>query len=291
MVYWGKNSLYNNDSDIDSFTDYFEPVSDVSFDDIKPFQKECFPEYWQSRKLTDYARRTRWKTKSKQVHSIAGLYYLNRDEQLVVGGEFTTVKMLQPWVPANHRLHGMSVSELYRDLMTKYIRPKQHIQKRANSFVNREFSKQPFIAIHLRGTDKHQEKQSQDIATINQELITQIEELDKRLPIFVMTDDVRQIKAMQQRFGDRVRSVDVTRSDGDEQGVHHTANDKQKIAEEVIVDMLIASQSDTFFGCGFSYLACCVSAFRSEQQRTVLHPFDLTTRFYEIPYPSKFDIS
>jgi len=105
-----------------------------------------------------------------------------------------------------------------------------------------------------------------------------------------MTDDVRQIEAMQQRFGSRVRSVDVTRSDGDEEGVHHTANDKQKIAEEVIVDMLIAAQSETFFGYGFSYLACCVKAFRSKEQRTVLLPFDLTNRFYEIPHPGKFNI-
>jgi len=291
MVFWGKNSLYNDNSEKDCFTNYFDPISDINFNDIEPFQGDCFPEFWQNKSLADYIRRTRWRNKiNQQLYNITGLYYLNRPERLVVGGEFTSVKMLLPWVPQGNRLYGMSVPDIYRDLMAKYIRPQTYLQDRASRVVHEKFSGKPFIAIHLRGTDKQQEKQSNDIATINQQLIDQVDQLDKSLPIFVMTDDVRQINGMQDRFADRVYSVDVTRSDGDEFGVHHTASDKQKIAEEVIVDMLIASQSHYFFGCGFSYLACCVAAMCSEEVHISLLPFDVTTRFNNIPMPGCFGI-
>jgi len=291
MIFWGKNSLYNDQPERNCFTDYFEPISDLSFNDIEPFQQECYPTFWQQRPLDDYIRRTRWRNKiNQQNFSMTGLYYLNRPETLVVGGEFTSIKMLLPWVPKSHHMYGMSVAKIYRYLMMKYIRPQAHLKARANTFVDNAFSDKPFIAIHLRGTDKHQEKQSNDIKVINQTLIDQVDQLDKSLPIFVMTDDVRQISVMQNRFGSRVCSVDVTRSDGDELGVHHTASDKQKIAEEVIVDMLIASQSRYFYGCGFSYLACCVSAMRGNNVETTLLPFDVTNRFNDIPTQGTFGI-
>ena len=72
--------------------------------------------------------------------------------------------------------------------------------------------------------------------------------------------------------------------------MHHTASDKQKIAEEVIVDMLIAAQSHYFFGCGFSYLACCVAGLRTQESHTILQPFDVMTRFIDVPVPGKFGI-
>jgi len=291
MVYWGHNSLYNDHPQSDCFTDYFEPISNLTFNNIEPYHKDCYPKFWQERSLDDYIRRTRWRnTVNQQNYNMTGLYYLNREETLVVGGEFTSIKTLLPWIPNSHRFSSMSVADIYRDLINKYIRPKTYLQQRANQFVEQAFSEHAFIAIHLRGTDKKHEKQSNDIAEINRKLIEQVAELDQSLPIFVMTDDVRQISIMQQRFGERIQSVDVTRSDNDELGVHHTASDKQKIAQEVIVDMLIAAQSDYFFGCGFSYLACCVQALKTKESHTCLLPFDVMTRFNDIPIVGRFGI-
>ena len=95
---------------------------------------------------------------------------------------------------------------------------------------------------------------------------------------------------MRECFGQRVKSIDVTRSDEDELGVHHTASDKSKVAQEVIVDMCIAAQATYFLGCGYSYLACCVEVMRDETQSTVLEPFTSFTRFVDIPYQGKFGI-
>jgi len=291
IVYWGKNSLYNNHPDNDCFTDYFEGISQAALKEIEPFHKDCYPSFWQQRELTDHIRRTRWYDKTNQQNYLmSGLYYLNRDEPLVVGGEFTTIKTLLPWITKEHRFYGLSVHQIYRDLMAKYIKPKAFLQARVNDFINNGIQQKDYIAIHLRGTDKKQEKQSADIASINAELVEQLNKLEPSLPIFVMTDDVRQIELMRDRFGQRVKSIDVTRSDGDEQGVHHTAEDKSKIAQEVIVDMCIAAQATYFLGCGYSYLACCVEVMRGETQSTVLKPFTLFTRFVDIPHQGKFGI-
>ena len=67
----------------------------------------------------------------------------------------------------------------------------------------------------------------------------------------------REISKMKQRFGKRVHSVDITRADGDGQGVHDTASNKRKITEEVLVDIFIAKQSKHFF-C-MSFFSCSSS--------------------------------
>ena len=291
IIYWGNNSLYNDHPEKDCFTDYFEDVSRATLKQLDSLHKDCYPEYWRERELTDHLRRTRWRDKRNgQQYNMTGLYFLNRDEGLLVSGEFTTIKTLLPWIPKTHRLYGLSVTQIYSDLMKKYIKPKRFLQRVADDFVSKKINDGDFIGIHLRGTDKKQEKQSNDIESINNGLIEQVDKLDSSLLIFVMTDDIRQIKIMRERFGDRVKSIDVTRSDGDELGVHHTAQDKAKIAHEVIVDMLIAAQAKYFFGCGFSYLACCVEAMRGDSKITVLRPFDLMTRFTDVPTVGKFGI-
>ena len=291
IIYWGQNSLYNDDLSHDCFTNYFEDISSASMSDVRRFKSSCYPNFWQDRELSDFVRKTKWRdAKNKQLFKMTGLYYLKRDENLLVSGEFTTIKMLQPWIPKSHRLYGSSVEEIYRDLMHKYIRPKDFLKSQADDFIETAFSDKAYIALHLRGTDKGGEKQSADIDNINQGLIEEVSKLDQTMPIFVMTDDVRQIKKMKEIFGQRVKSIDVTRSDGNDFGVHHTAKNKSKIAYEVIVDMLVATQATYFYGCGFSYLACCVEAMRSESQFTLLQPFNVLSRFMDIPTVGRFGI-
>lgn len=291
VIYWGNNSLYNESPEQDCFTDYFDLVSTTSINALIPFQGEAFPTYWQSRPLTDFKRQTCWRNKvNGQQYKVTGLEYLGRRERLLISGEFTSIKMLLPWIGKQSDFYGLSVTQIYRRLMTKYIQPKKRLIDRSKDFVTEAFKEREFAAIHLRGTDKNKEKQSTDLALINQQLIAKLEQEHKLLPIFVMTDDVRQISVMKERFGERVFSVDVTRSETDDIGVHHSATNKQKIAEEVIVDMLIGAKATHFYGCGFSYLACCVAYLRTKEMQTTLLPYDVMTRFNDIPQSGQFGI-
>ena len=299
VIHWGVNSVYNSHPDSDCFSDYFNPISKLGIDDVVGIVPDVFPTIWQSRPLKDHIRRTRWRnTVNGQFYKIAGPYYLNRSEKLVVSGEFSTIKMLLPWMLDDFHYANMAktptaITDIYRDLIKRYLKPKKYLQNRADKFIQQSFkktkgSKKPaeFIAIHLRGTDKHREKQSNSLAEINAELINQVEQYEKQLPIFVMTDDSRQIETMKKRFGDRIHALDVTRSTDDDVGIHLTGKNKKKLAEEVIVDMLIAQKASHFFGCGFSYLACVISYMRASDDSSTLLPMDLMTRFMDIPVPN-----
>lgn len=288
VVYWGANSLYNDNPQQDCFTQYFEPISDLNIDDLTSFMPDVFPVHWQKRDLRDYIRRTRWRnTLNNQQYKIGGAYFFNRSEKVVVGGEYGSVGMLRPWLALKHRYAGVMVGDIYRDLVRRYIQPKQHFYDKANAFIQKKFGGQAFIAMHLRGTDKQNEKQSSSIANINRDLIQKVNNLTNDLPIFLMTDDLEQLKIMQGIFGKRLHSFNIDRSDNQSQGMHHTSKNKSQMTEGVLLDMLVASRSSHFYGCGLSYLACMVSYMQASKSSSTLLPFDVMTRFIDIPMPNK----
>jgi len=286
VVFWGKNSLYTDDPSKDCFREYFDPISSLGLDDLRLYMPDVYPAHWQKRDLSDYVRRTRWRnTINDQQYKIGGPYFINRPEKVVVGGEFSSVGMLRPWLAMHPRYSRTLVGDIYRDLIRQYIRPKQYLQDRANQFIKKQFSDQPYLAIHLRGTDKHREKQSNAISSINDDLINKLLSMPEEYPIFLMTDDTRQVSLMKTLFGSRLNYFNVSRTDNEMKGVHHLTTNKRKIAEEVIVDMIVASRSTNFFGCGLSYLACMVSYMQSSKNLSTLLPFDVMTRFIDIPMP------
>ena len=59
------------------------------------------------------------------------------------------------------------------------------------------------------------------------------------------------------------------------------------MTEGVLLDMLVASRSSHFYGCGLSYLACMVSYMQASKSSSTLLPFDVMTRFIDIPMPNK----
>jgi len=239
VVYWGANSLYNDNPDNDCFIEYFEPISDLTIDDVSVFLPDVFPRHWQKRNLKDYIRRTRWlNTHNKQQYKIGGAYFLNRPEKLLVSGEYSSVGMLRPWLTNKHRYEDAMVGDIYRDLLRRYIRPKQHLYDKANAFLQKNFGRQAYIAVHLRGTDKHNEKQSQSIVNINNDLIQKVKNLANDLPIFLMTDDKEQLRLMQGIFGNRLHSFDIERSDNQLQGMHYTNKNKRKI-----INLILSNQN------------------------------------------------
>ena len=283
IIYWGENSLYNENEN-DCFADYFQAINDLSIKDIDESTEKIFPGYWNGRELNVYLRRTKWRnTKNNQSYKITAIDYLNKSEKIVVSGEFTNIKSILPWVLEDSDYYGKDVKTIYKSLTKKYIKPKHEFINTANSVIKNKFNNSDFIAIHLRGTDKSKEKQSNDIASINDDLIKKVSSLDSSLPIFLMTDDIRQLAKMTDLFGNRLVSLDVTRSQNDDIGVHYESNEKKKIAAEVIIDVLVASKAKYFLGCGFSYLACIVSYLADEAQESTLLPYDINTRFYDIP--------
>ena len=286
VVHWGVNSLYNESPNKDCFTQYFDNITDLTIDDLTPHMPSVYPAHWQTRELKDYVRRTRWRnTSNNQRYKIGGPYFLNRPEKIVVGGEYASIHMLRPWLMNKPRYANALVGDIYRDLVKRHIKPKQKLQDKANTFITHKFGGKPFMSIHLRGTDKPNEKQSNSISSINHDLIQQIQKEPGELPIFLMTDDIYYLEKMKKIFGKRLHSFDIERASSDDQGLHHSSKTKRRMTEEVLIDMLVASKSSHFYGCGLSYLACMVTYMQAPKNLSTLLPFDVMTRFVDIPMP------
>ena len=77
-------------------------------------------------------------------------------------------------------------------------------------------------------------------------------ELPDEGKLFLMTDDEKLLGRYRQEFGSRLVTTDSQRS-STEVGVHYDSNtDKRMAGQEMLVDMLIASQAHCFIGLGLS---------------------------------------
>ena len=284
IIHWGGNSLYSDQPHRHSVFDrFFEPLNELNLKEAELYKDSIFPSYWKTNPLSKYLRRTKWRNKiTGQLHEQTFLSFLDRKEQLLVSGEYTSVFMMKPWLPSGHPGGAASVEEIYRALIKKYLVVNADISEQVQHFIDRHFKGKGFYAVHLRGTDKHNEKQSHNIDEINSQLIQRLESINSEALIFLMTDDQRIVKQMMQRFDGRVVMTAASRADSDEQGVHHRQNNKEQLGIEVLIDMLIGSKAEHFFGCGFSYLSCLVSAMREDKQSLLL-PYNVLNRLVNVP--------
>jgi len=236
----------------------------------------------------DFIRRTKWRDpKSGLLNQVTPIFYLNRPEKLLVAGEYLTLQMMIPWIPEDHRLFGKPTEELYRDLFHRYLKPKKHIVDFVEDFTMNALKGKPFKAIHLRGTDKRNERIGSDIDEINESLISKLRLLDSNDQIFLMTDDETLLARMKEEFGDRLVFADTIRgSETEVGGIHHQHSEKRRLGEEVLIDMLIASEADHFLGCGTSYLGAMINSIRPQGKSTLL-PHNVLNSLINIPTPER----
>lgn len=291
VVYWGKNSLYNGDPSSDCFTNYFEPINAVKIEQLYPLQENVFPQNWQFRALTDYEHCTGWHNKKNgQIYRLSGVHYLNRRENLVVSGEFTSIKTLLSWSASDSEWAGVDVAQAYRRLARRYLRPQLRLVRQALEFIEVNFFGQPFLAIHLLGSRGSDPSRGDAINQTNEQLLLMLSRHEPDLPIFVMTNDVRELARARKHFGMRVRYTSATRIDGQKPSEPLDVVDKRAFGEHVMTDILISARAQHFYGCGLSHLACAVAYLRDEDQHSTLVPYDVNTRFSDVPVPGMFGI-
>ncbi len=291
IVYWGSTCLYNDDPSVDCYGNFFKPLNGLDLGELYPLQGQAFPKLWRARALSDAGQVSRWRNADNgQIYRLTGVHYLNRAEALAVAGEFTSIKKLLLWLGPHSEWAKLSVCDVYRGLLKRYLRPTANLLEQANSFINYTFTGQPFVAIHLRGTNKHHEQEASAIRSINDELIDQLHSRHQEERIFVISDDSREIDRMRQRFGARVKFIDAIRSNSDTIGALHDTRQKRKIGNEVLLDVLIAARAQRFYGCGFSNLACLISYLHSNAHASTLEPYDANTRLANVPMPGLFGV-
>jgi len=290
LIYWGDNSVYNESKNTNLFPKLFKGDALTDIGIAEKAKTGVFPEYWNQRLLTEYYRNTKViKYDSQLRFELTGSQYLNRTEPVLVSGEPNRINMMMEWALEGELGANIDQTEISRVLIKKYFQLADHLQAEADQFITKWFEGMPYLAIHLRGTDKIDEGVGTEVSDVNQQLIDMLEKEDDSLPIFLMTDDKASVSEMIKRFPGRIYLTEATRG-STKTGIHFEFPNKLELAEEVLIDVAIASKAQAFYGFGSSSLAVYCSYLRSKDQKTVIKPFDLWTRLFDLPTPDRLKV-
>ena len=257
LVYWGPNSLFSDKSERDAFTHYFEPVSSASLEQlIRIPNASFFPPRWHAGNLTQTGV-SKWEGKGSRAGAV---FFLNRPETIAVSDFNIGVVHVMPWIPTHHALHGKSLEQIHHYLTQKYLRPRPDIVAACDAFHGAHLAGGPFVAVHVRGSDKATE--DPDLIATNGELMVALKTVDPSWPIFLMTDDAHCLAQMKTIYGRRIIATDCQRTETDE-GVHYLPTvDPVKAGKEIMIDTYLALRADRFIGNGLSNVSAMIAVMK-----------------------------
>jgi protein O-GlcNAc transferase len=256
VIDWSSGSLFRGDGDLDSFADFWEPVSKLSVADLTSAQFSYFPPKWNSSNLGQGNL-----NKSQGPYSrMAWHYYLHRNETVLVSDYFVAINDLRPWLQEDHWLRGLSAEEVYRRLFAKYLHLKPEIDAEIETFWAEHMDGPPVIAVHIRGSDKFTE--DQNLTLLNQLYGAAISKVLENCPdarIFLMTDTEQIATEYQAVYGERLIIPPCFRTSS-AVGVHFQKTaDHRQLVTEVIRDVLLAVRCNQFIGNGLSNVSAAVA--------------------------------
>jgi protein O-GlcNAc transferase len=258
VTHWGADSLFSDGSNSDAFGLYFQPVSEVTLRDIAGIDGATFfPPKWSKANLTE-ADVAKW----YGTYSRAGaVYFLNRPETVAVSDFYIGVVDVAPWIPADHPMYGKALNEIYRYLADKYLRPHATIQTACDAFFGACLGGAPFVAIHLRGSDKMRE--DPNLHATQQALLSGLAPIDPGWRIFLLTDDEQWRIRIKDAYGDRVITTDCQRTNSST-GVHYLPTvDGVRAGREVVIDAFLALRADRFIGNGRSNVSAMIAVMKN----------------------------
>jgi len=258
LVHWGRNSLFGDGSARDAFRNYFEPVSNLTLEDVaKPPDASCFPPKWNRENLLE-ENLNKWRGAYSRG---AALYFLSRPEQIAVFDFFAGVIDVAPWLATDHPMHGKPLIDSYRYLIQKYLKPRQPILDACESFFQARLAGAPFVAVHMRGSDKTLE--DAELERTNQSILQALSSVEAGWKIFLLSDDENWVGRVKEAYGDRVVTTESRRAAG-KTGVHYLKlDDPVRLGREVMTDVYVAARADKFFGNGRSNVAAFVQLLKN----------------------------
>jgi len=265
VTHWGSNSLFSDKSEQDAFGFYFEPVSPVPFEALGRLgSASFFPPRWHRDNLTENSI-AKWEGKGSRAGAV---YFLNRPETIAVSDFLIGVAEVAPWLPSSHPLHGKPVAEIYRQLLARYLRPRPDILAERDGFLERHFKNRPFVALHMRGSDKRGE--DPDLEGTHAALVRTLDAGDPSWPILLLTDDARCLARMKTRYGARLFATDCQRT-ATEEGVHYLpATNPVRAGREVLIDACLALKAQRFIGSGRSNVSAMIALMKDPGSCTLI---------------------
>lgn len=257
VIHWGSGSLFADRSGRDGFGQYFEPVSDISLEQLAQLSKASFfPPRWNGGNLaeTDLGK---WEGKGSRAGAV---YFLNRPETVAVSDFHIGVVNVMPWLAENHPMRNKPLAEIYRLLSAKYLKPRQGILSACDAFLAAHLADAPFVAVHMRGSDKAIE--DPDLEATNRALFSALDGVDPSWRIFLMTDDVHCLARMKALYGERIVATDCQRTSNSE-GLHYAGTtDPVRAGREIMIDTYLALRARHFIGNGRSNVSAMIAVMK-----------------------------
>lgn len=264
VVHWGANSLFQEPAAprASSAWDHsFEPVSNLTPADVAArlaaradADQSVFPSKWTGDNLLEGAVNPHKGPWSR----LSALYFLSRAEPIAVYDYHTSLCTLIPWIPAGHRLHGLNIETVYRDLVGRHLRLRPDLARQIDAFAAAHFAPGPTVAVHIRGSDKFAEFPGAMAAYAQYPSLIARFSSAPGTRLFLLTDDANAARQFTLRYPGRVVSTDCLRSSTG-RGLHYQReHDRRRLAAEVIVDTYLAARCDAFMGLGPSNVSCMI---------------------------------
>jgi hypothetical protein len=269
VTHWGAGSLYSDDPSRDAFRHYFEPLTDLRVDDLDLGASAIFPGHWTAETLSGRSVAPLPEKRDGPTLHDAWL----SDADVVVCDRYISPAGVLRWIiPAVTPSHE-EIGDQIAALLARCCRPRQQWRDLAATYVRETFGAHPYVAVHLRGTDKFTEHRRSEAA--GRKIVETAEQLAAGRPIFLMTDDNHWLEVMRSRFGDRLHARCVTRGDG-RTGVHRASSfgeeqhvSRSTLGAETLCDTLIAAGSSVFIGDGESNVAAVTALMMRERSARV----------------------
>ncbi len=259
VVHWGDNSLFRDAGCGNAFEAFFEPVSTYTLEDVRRLSASFFPPKWTPANL--HANNV---NKLDGPYSrIAGFQLLERPEDAVVSDFYTYLNDIVPWIQNASPYHGIGTQELYRRVVSKYIRLVPAIAARVEAFWDAHLAGRRPLAVHVRGSDKFYESdQLHEVNKAYHAKLGEFLEAGRCDTIFLLTDSSQVLGEFTKRYGEKLVYTDSMRTESDT-GVHHqTRSSPQQTGIEVVVDVYLAARCTCFIGNGHSNVSTSILHWR-----------------------------
>lgn len=264
VVYWGKNSLYSISEEINSFEQFFLPVSNYTIHDLVNENFTYFPPIGDSKNLFYNSQKTGKETLDLQCTIGCKANVLVNDFHV---GIAETARYLQE----SHPLYDASPRDLYSQMLKKYIKLQPDVLDEINSFYRKYMKDKPVIAVHIRGSDKILEVSH--LYELNKQYSIEIDNYLMANPsayIFLMTDSREILSEYKKLYGNIVIHTDCKRVSENNLGVHYQDYfDKKRKGIEVIKDTWLAARCDYFIGNGHSNVSRGISELKDWQENSI----------------------
>jgi len=159
-----------------------------------------------------------------------------------------------------------------------------------DAFCDVHLAGRPFVAVHLRGSDKIKEDPA--LNATNAEILAALDAVDPSWPIFLLTDDAHCLARMKARYGDRIVATDCQRTETEE-GVHYLSTvDPVQAGREIMIDTYLALRANRFIGNGLSNVSAMTAVLKDWPAENLILIgrsllMDRNLHLYEVPTFSK----